>query len=264
MSPRRCLSLVLLLVFASLAVAESRPPAPPDINDEAKLFSKEAKDEVQPILQEIATIGKGARFIIETFPKPEGDVPTDEKDRAEFFDKWAKDRARGLEFTGIYLLVCKEPGHFEVHADKKTKEKTFTDDNRKELRETLAKNFKKDSDQKDYDKGLIAGATLVRDKVKANVGTRESGWLYWGSLILIILIVVWVIIAAIRAVINGGIGEGFMPAFWSALLGAAVGLWLYENVLSKSGEKSEGGKEGDKKEGDKEEGGGFSGEGQDI
>jgi hypothetical protein len=51
-------------------------------------------------------------------------------------------------------------------------------------------------------------------------------------------VLIWVTVAAVRGVWNGGIGKGFMPAFMTALIGATVGLWLYENVLSKSGGSS--------------------------
>ena len=263
MSPLRWLSPVLLLACASLVWAEKEPAPTKDLNDTANLFGKAAKEEAQPILKEIRGLGKGLSFVIETFPDPGDDAPDEEKARNKFFGGWAEERAKELKVQGVYLLVCKKPSRFEILVDTKTSEKAFPVSDRTELHDLLVKDFEK----KNFDDGLKAGTTFVRDKMKTNLGTgtkaaTESGWLYWGSLILIGLIVLWVIIAAVRAVMSEGIGEGFMPAFWSALLGAAVGVWLYENVLSKSGEKKEGGK----KEGDKEEGTEYSGagEGKDI
>jgi uncharacterized membrane protein YgcG len=271
MSRSRWLSpFVLLLALVSLVRAEKEPP-PTDLTDKANLFSKEAKDEVTPLLKEIRSLGKGLSFVIETFPDPGDDAPMEEKARNKFFGGWAEERAKELKVKGVYLLVCKNPRRFELLVDTKTTEQAFPETDRTELKSILATNFEK----KDDNKALIAGVTFTRDRMKANVGTTsttpskpaESGWVYWASLIGLILLGLWVLIAAIRAVISAGIGEDFMPAFWSALLGAAVGLWLYENVFSRSGGKEgkEGGKEG-KDEKEKDEGTEYSGagEGKDV
>jgi hypothetical protein len=273
MSRSRWLSpFVLLLALVSLVRAEKEPPPTNDLTDKANLFSKEAKDEVTPLLKEIRSLGKGLSFVIETFPDPGDDAPQEEKARNKFFGDWAEEQAKKLKVKGVYLLVCKNPRRFELLVDTKTSEQAFPETDRAELKSILATHFEKKED----DKALIAGVTFTRDRMKANVGATgttttpskpaESGWVYWASLIGLILVGLWVLIAAIRAVITAGIGEDFMPAFWSALLGAAVGLWLYENVFSKSGkEGKEGGKEG-KDEKEKDEGTEYSGagEGKDV
>lgn len=110
----------------------------PQVQDEAKLFSEKAVEEANAIIAKIKETHK-KDLVIET--KEEGSPKKDaEKTALERFDK--------LGLDGVYIIITKQPRHFEVINGKQTRERgLFTVADRDELVKILKSNLGKESDQ---------------------------------------------------------------------------------------------------------------------
>src|SRR5438105_2272009 len=81
-----------------------------DVTDKGEFFSAEA---VEKANKQIAKVKEKTKreLVIETFKEIPEDRKKDfdEKKKGEFFHHWARDRAKDLKVTGVYILLCKEP-----------------------------------------------------------------------------------------------------------------------------------------------------------
>src|SRR5262245_5155181 len=173
---RRCACVLL-----ATAVVLARPGAaaavyPPPVKDEAKYFSDAALDKANKKVREL--YGKYKKdVVVETFAAVPADMKKKleeleekkkDKGRAEFFDDWAKDRARQLGLNGVYVLVCKEPTFLYIHMDDDTRKKAFTVKDRDRLRKKLIEQFR----DKEFSAGLTDGLAIVEGAFKANLGKK--------------------------------------------------------------------------------------------
>jgi hypothetical protein len=124
---------LLLLQSATAQKQKVRP-----VSDELKLFSEKAIDEANAIIARIKETHH-KDLVIET--KEKG-VPAKEA------EKWANERYDTLGLDGVYIIITKEPRHFEVVAGIKTREKGyFTQDDVQEVVKILRSNLGKNSDE---------------------------------------------------------------------------------------------------------------------
>lgn len=251
----RWLAAALLVGLVSPALAEK--DARTRLSDEANLFSKTAKETAEPVLADIQRLNK--EFVIETFAAPPEAVP--DKERAAYFAKWASERARAEKVNGVYLLVCKEPGRFELLVGNETKKKAFREADRKELRTLLETKFKSG----EFDEALDAGVEFVRDRMRANLkgenpvnhvrdeygdapaptaaAGSDVGWLRWVWIGLAVLLGIWILRALFVALSGMGGGGSFMGMFFGGLFGAMAGMWIYDSFFG-SGSSWGGGGDG--------------------
>jgi hypothetical protein len=125
----------LLLVPNSMWGQKGPKPA---IKDEAQLFSEKAIEEAS------LTIAK----IKEKHQKDLGIETLDKGPPTKEALKWAQGRAKSLGLDGIYIVITKEPRHFEVLVNGKTLEaKLFTLVDRDELAKILKGNLGKNADE---------------------------------------------------------------------------------------------------------------------
>jgi uncharacterized protein (TIGR03000 family) len=113
-----------LLVFMALnsgelLPAEARRQAPSGMRDDGRFFSTDAAARADSRAREFAR-RYGVSLLIETFPTvPDGQADKVRKmskeDRTRFFYNWTVERIKDIHPDGIYLLVCKNPGHFRIH-----------------------------------------------------------------------------------------------------------------------------------------------------
>jgi uncharacterized protein len=225
-TPYRALAaLAVVAGWLAAAVPVSAMAVAPKINDEAKFFSDEAREKADKLIREIHH-DFGRDLLIETFATVPANLAKDvdlkdKEARSRFFEKWARERAREADVKGIYILICKSPGHIEVEVGNETQKKEFTNKDRIELTKILIEKF----DAKQYDEGLLDAVNFVGRRLKAN-GARsaapavipgahnEGGGLMatgLGGLLcvgLIILAGIWLVVGLFRALTGAGRGYG--------------------------------------------------------
>ncbi|MGA2255879.1 MAG: TPM domain-containing protein [Thermoguttaceae bacterium] len=157
---------VLLAAFVGFAWAAGDRPA---VRDDAGFF---APDTVRKANEDILALQK--QFKVDLLIETVASVPSDKVnqvrgmnagERDQFFSAWALNRARAAGIRGVYVLICKVPGHLQVEVGKETQKQAFTPENCNKLRDLLMARFK----DKDYDKGLLAAIAMVGDTVQRNV-----------------------------------------------------------------------------------------------
>src|SRR5437588_448345 len=105
-----------------LAVAGAAVAATPGVNDNAGFFKPETVQKADAILRDIKKRDQ-KEVVIETFasvPAGKEDQVKDRAERERFFDEWAKRNARTAQVNGIYILICRKPGHVEVEVNNDT------------------------------------------------------------------------------------------------------------------------------------------------
>lgn len=220
----------LPLFLGLLAVSPLRAAAP-EIKDHANFFSSTAVGKAN---EEISAINRKYRkdLSIETFDTP----PADQAEkyaqagraRDEFYNAWARDRAKNARVNGIYVLITKKPAHIQVEVGNETQRKAFTLENRNKLRDILLDAFKKN----EHDKGLLEGVRYVDRTISENEGGAARpkselapvaqrgehhnipgagggigmGWIVWAVIILIGFFI-------LRALFRGLTGGGGRPGY---------------------------------------------------
>jgi hypothetical protein len=132
------------------------------IRDRASYFSPEA---IQAANRDIATIAHryGRDLLVETNPT----VPADDadrvkamtaKERLEYFQDWARKRARQEGVNGIVILICRNPSTLYVDVTESAKA-VVTPAEGKRIHEALLAAFR----EKKYDAGLEAVVRLAGD-----------------------------------------------------------------------------------------------------
>jgi hypothetical protein len=166
--------------------AASSPPRPlptmklaSEVRDNGGFFSANAISKANDIIKDIHRDFK-KDLLIETFKTvPEGKVEEvkkmDKADRNKFFANWARDQAKTAEVNGVYIQICKDPGHLDVEVGNVTSQKVFTIANRDELADRMlarlqeGKNVKNEADKKNlHDEVLLDAVRYVRRKMNEN------------------------------------------------------------------------------------------------
>jgi uncharacterized protein len=143
----------------------------PEIKDEGKFFSPAAVKKANEQIREIAR-KHDVDLLIETYSSaPPNELEKLKKgspqDRGKFFKTWAAERAHELAVRGIYILICKEPGHLQVEITPKLRgvlDSGFQD----KLGEALLEDFRK----KQYDQALQAAVRIVSEKLGAGAAAK--------------------------------------------------------------------------------------------
>ncbi len=162
---------------------------------------------------------------------------------------------------GVYVLICLDPGHVEVVADREMRDKGFQATKERQLATEVAKGLRgagneKTADEKiaAQDKALLNAVQYLRTNLpSANADVKKQtrqpttrddgksaqgpdrsggGWLKWICIGVAVLAGIWVIFAIIRAFSGGGTGTagpggggfgGGGGGFMSSMLGGLFG-----------------------------------------
>jgi hypothetical protein len=217
------------IVLGGLLLGGPARAAGPAIRDDAHFFKPEAVRRAESVLRDIYD-RHHQEVVIETFETPPGGeakakelASITPQQRGEFFLEWMQKRAREDRVNGVYILICKQPGHVEIGTGANTAQRAFTSSNRRELRNILVSNLQ----AKKPDQALIEGMDYIRDTMNANlrssaesrtgrfatpipgqVQRQRASWgggiAGWVCLGLVVLLVVWLIVGLIRAFTGGG------------------------------------------------------------
>ena len=198
------------------------------ITDDARYFSDKAKEKAEADITAMQEKYKH-ELMIETFPE----IPMklqkelDDLGKEKFFEGWARSRFKTLGDNGVYILICKKPGHLQVEVGNNTQKAGFTKAERAELAKSLTETFK---NQK-YDKGLAEAVEFVEGRYAAHrfdkdrerqsspvpaepnpsghEGVGIGGGVFGGLMGLVCLAIVvglgiWLVVAVIRAITGSG------------------------------------------------------------
>jgi len=135
-----------------------------DISDAGSFFSAETVRKANESLRALEK-KTGHEVHIETYATVPDDkaatVPKlDAAGRDKFFSNWLHDRAEATKARGVFILICKEPGHLQFWVGNPLQRAGFTAAQAKAVREKLVAGFKRE----EYDKALNeAVSQLVTD-----------------------------------------------------------------------------------------------------
>ena len=122
-------ALLPALVLGCLA---ARPASAAVRQDEGKFFSSDAVERANKRIAEMKE-KTGVDLVVETFKEIPEDIKPDYNParRRQFFAKWAEDRVTALGTHGIYILLCRNPGSFQVEVSRDVERKgLFTPTNK--------------------------------------------------------------------------------------------------------------------------------------
>src|SRR5579872_1176928 len=150
----------------AVAFTAAAPASASGVRDRASMFPADAVRKADEKIRDIRNTYR-KDLLIETVPG----IPEDQQKRLkdlgkkQFFLDWAKDRADNAGVKGIYVLICKSPGHIEVLADRETRVKAFPSSARDKLFQILRDRF----DDKKFGDGLIAGVDFVASTLNKTI-----------------------------------------------------------------------------------------------
>jgi uncharacterized protein len=270
------------------------------LNDASGFFSDKGIAEAKVALEKTLFSG-GLVMTVDVLARPpQGrEVPADEKQRGKFFLELARELATADRARGIYILVCRSPGYVQVIADKATRERGFSNDDERKVRDILveglraASKLEKESPQQaveQRDKALLAAVQFVVEDLRNTAppmsgnnqnraaapkaadlrvdnGNAIAGWICIG---LVALLALWLIVGFIRALSGMGTasaggapagGGGFFSSLLGGLFGAMAGMWLYNHLFGGGSFWSGGETGGGMAGGEADSTGGIAGEG---
>ena len=159
---RKTMATAILLFLIGSAAA-----APPEVRDDASFFSPTAVAEANGLIRQLKQ-RHGKDLQVETFPEVPANLKDQfQKNKNKTFADWAVDQSKKVKVDGVYILICKNPGHLEVLVGDATLKKAFPAKDRDALRDLLLKHFK----DKTYDDGLMEAVLFVKQRFEQNIGT---------------------------------------------------------------------------------------------
>ncbi|MSU77957.1 MAG: TPM domain-containing protein [Gemmataceae bacterium] len=253
--------LAALLVGAFLVTSDAQAQDKHrQVQDDAGLFSKEAKDQANKVIADIFA-KHNKELVIETVKTSPVAPEVNKEER----DKWAMERFNKRGVDGVYVVFCKEPSFYRIRVGNETRKTYFTKQEISELETIINEHLKKDHDLTLTKMVGYVGDTIttnapakvakqpkavgnpvqqkapgapVHNPVRAK-NVEEKGmpsWVGWVCLIVGVLVVVWVIFAIIRSMTGmmggggyagGGGGGGMMGGggggFLTGMLGGMFG-----------------------------------------
>lgn len=182
-------SFLLIALMATPALAQTKKKETPKqplvearliVEDAGGMFSPEAIKKAKSVLSEIKDVQSREMDIITFKGIPESKKIAFEKlkadERSKWFSEWAFDEAKTSKAKGVFVFICRSPGHIVVLVDKALRDKGFTATDEQRIRDVLAEKFrestkieKEDEKQTLRDKGLLNATEFVRDAYKKMV-----------------------------------------------------------------------------------------------
>src|SRR5205809_5373766 len=155
----------------ALAGGSASAALTPEVKDDAGIFKKETIKQANQEIKQLKDLYK-EDLLIETYKE----IPADRKgeyskeQKNEFFQKWARDRAKAAGVNGVYMLICMEPEHLQIEVGDQTQKKAFTIADRNELGKRMLPKLK----DKEYDRALLDAVNFVESKMSAHLGRASA------------------------------------------------------------------------------------------
>jgi len=146
--------------------------ATPGVKDTARppFFKPETVEKANEIVREIRD-RYGKDLIVETFssvpPSDRAEVTKmSHEDREKYISEWANRLAREQRVNGIFVLICRSPGHVEVAVDRETEKKDFGPANVRELRSIFSDHISKNTYKPD--EAMLKAVAYVRATLRTH------------------------------------------------------------------------------------------------
>jgi anion-transporting ArsA/GET3 family ATPase len=128
--------------------------------DDAKYFSEETIKKVQATADKLLK-EKYIDLLVETFPTPPDSTPEKVKqmtadEREKFFKTYCEKRAKDEKISGVYILICKNPGFAQIQLQGPAAG-MFPKDFGPKLTQSIINSFK----DKKFDEGLSDGLQMI-------------------------------------------------------------------------------------------------------
>ena len=138
----------------------------------AEFFSKSAVEQATRTIQNIHRRFR-VEVVIDTFPSIPENMKAQFKpeEKNQFFRRWADTRAADEGVKGIYVLICKNPGHLQIEPDQSVRRRAFTSAER----DALVKSALKLMGQKQFDAALLEIVNTIESTVATNLGSVRGG-----------------------------------------------------------------------------------------
>ena len=163
-----------ILVVGLLGVGPPLAAGSPRVGDEAKFFSPAA---IEKANQKIRQIGRDydKDVLIETVPRIPLDLQPKYRDlgKRKFFVYWAMKRAEEAGIKGIYVLLCKTPGHLQIEVGRVTRQRAFRLEQRDQLVQKMLPLLDK-ADKQGNDAALLLALDTIESSLRASLGKPKA------------------------------------------------------------------------------------------
>jgi uncharacterized membrane protein YgcG len=256
------------LMTASPALASKPAPSKPGVlivEDGAGLFSRDGIKKAKNEFAQLKSTNERQVTILTMSTLPAADaaefdkIGADDKTAARgFWADFTQREVRGERAKGVFVLVCRKPGHVHIVADRAMRDQGFDAGKQNKIREILLASFNDAKGKQDAeatpirDKGLFDAVSTLRDDVPITTNSKPnkddpkkegSSVGKWICIGLCVLVGLWLIVGVFRALTGGGGGGGggmgggggggggFFSGLLGGLFGAMAGMWLYNNMF---------------------------------
>jgi uncharacterized membrane protein YgcG len=218
-----------ILVAAWLGAGTPAPAASFGVRDEAALFSADSRRQAD---EHIQTLHRRARqdLLIDTVPAvPDDKAGLLESNRTQFFAHWAQERADAAGVNGVYILICADPRHVQVHVTPDARA-AFSDRDREQLRKSLSRKLR----SRAYDDALLDSVEFVRDRLDP----QHASW-WWVLWVVLGIVGIWLLVGLVRTLLgpsaNHTPGAGPSGGILAGMFGATAGSWMVHTFLRRGG-----------------------------
>jgi uncharacterized membrane protein YgcG len=150
---------VPLLLLLGLVASASWAKAGQGIADAGKFFSADAIRSAEEAINAIQ-VAHQKDLRIDTIDRIPNELLPEyrQQGKQQFFEKWTNARAVKQGIDGVYILICRDPGHLQVWVSNDTARRLFTAGDRDFVVHKLLTRFR----QHEYDPGLLDAVHFVR------------------------------------------------------------------------------------------------------
>jgi hypothetical protein len=238
----RYLVLPVLSVLWLLTSAASAQEPFTAVLDDAKLFNDKTIAEADRILLDVLR-KHHFHVVIETRSTvPKQDVTRVERmhrgDALRYFREWAKQRAVAEKVDGLYILICRNPGHVSVLPWPEAHDADLSDDDCEQLRKT----FVNTNRRKKANAALLALVGQVRAHLNhvAAPTDEDASSVAWTTVLAVVAgnVLLWLILCLIRIRIIARSGEAaeereqtYLPARVGGMFGNPASQWIYDTLF---------------------------------
>ena len=130
--------LPLLAIIAMCLAASPAQAARYGVQDEGKFFSADAVTQAEKVIQQIRT-ADDRDVLVMTYDK----IPDDLKgkyspeQKEKFYLDWAEQIRSQNAVSGVVILLTREPKHLEIVVGNKTRQRHFTEADRRDLQSKM-------------------------------------------------------------------------------------------------------------------------------
>lgn len=255
------------LAAVCLAVAPLSSTFAVDIVDGGKFFSPQTIESANRKIAELEQ-RHATEIRIESFAAvPAADqarvAAMDKTARAKYFSQWLHDCAVAEKAKGVFLLICREPGHLRIDVTASLRGRGFGNSARDAVTEVMRVGF----GRKEYDAALLGGLEQL-DRQLGRLSAKSAAapaagfqhpagqhapgghapadngmtnLLVWGAVIVGGIFLLSLLMRAVTGGAAGGPGGGwggggggFGTSLMGGLFGAMAGHWLYDQFTGGS------------------------------